>query len=301
MARKEYNMNTIRKIMFDNDGVNIDSEDAAMRVMDDWGSDLVRRYQPNADLPQDYIYKTYPGTSTDRIVDALVEKFALPESKIREDYSIPEERKTGEYLADLITLETNEHFRKHLTAIPGATSALKEIQEMFGQDNICLATTSRADRMDVSLACAVDPDTGLNAGLENVYPKGELRRSGYGHANKYEEAFGATGWNPAETVVVEDSRSGVSKAKAAAAEVRVIGTVAAKFYEDKIGQAKSLIEDGARLVISNFLDLPNAVKWLDAGLDATQKPSFHSIVYTADSFDKVSPLISMGVAPAPSV
>lgn len=294
-------MRTLTKIMFDNDGVNIDSEDAAMRVMDDWGTALVRRYKLDADLPQDHIYKTYPGTSTDRIVDALIEKFDLPEAKIRGDYSIPESEKTGEFLADLITIETNNHFREHLTAIPGATSALKEIQDMFGQDNICLATTSRADRMDVSLACAVDPQTGENAGLENVYPKGELRRSGYGHANKYEEAFGATGWNPAETVVVEDSRSGVSKAKAAAEDVRVIGTVAAKFYEDKIGQARNLIEDGASLVISNFSDLPKAVKWLDAAMDPAQKPDFNSTVYTAHSFDKVSPLISMGVAPAPSV
>lgn len=69
--------------------------------------------------------------------------------------------------------------------------------------------------------------------LKVIYPKGELRRSGYGHSNKYEEAFGATGWNPAETLVIEDSRSGVSKAKAAADDVRVIGTVAQNFMKIK--------------------------------------------------------------------
>jgi beta-phosphoglucomutase-like phosphatase (HAD superfamily) len=269
----------ITKFLFDNDGVNIDSEDVAMRVMDDWGVALVKRYQPDADLPQDYIYKTYPGTSTDRIVDALIKKFQLSDDLIKQDYNLADDADVPVVIADLITMATNERFQQELKSIPGVTQAHVELRALYGAENIALATTSREDRMDVSLAHAADPVTGANAQLETFFPKGERRRSGYGHANKYDEAFGALGWNPAETVVVEDSLSGVSKAKQGRTDVRVIGTVAAKFYEDKPAQAKALMDAGAALVIADFSDLPKAVKWLDAGMDANKKPVFAGQVF----------------------
>lgn len=269
----------ITKLLFDNDGVNIDSEDVAMRVMDDWGVELVKRYQPDADLPQDYIYKTYPGTSTDRIVDALIKKFDLSEDLIRQDYDLPDDADVPVVLADLITIATNDRFRQELKAIPGVTAAHEELRAQYGAENIGLATTSRADRMDISLACAVDPVTGANARLAEFFPAGAQRRSGYGHPNKYDEAFGALGWNTAETAVVEDSLSGVSKAKAGRPEVRVVGTVAAKFYEDKTAQAKALMGAGADVVIADFSDLPQALTWLAGGLQADKKPDFKGQVF----------------------
>lgn len=273
----------ITKFLFDNDGVNIDSEDVAMRVMDDWGVALVKRYQPDAALLQDYIYKTFPGTSTDRIVDALIQKFQLSADLIKQDYNLADDADVPVALADLITIETNNRFQSDLKAIPGVTQAHVELRALYGAENIALATTSREDRMDVSLAHAADPLTGANAQLETFFPKGERRRSGYGHPNKYDEAFGALGWNPAETVVVEDSLSGVSKAKQGRTDVRVIGTVAAKFYEDKPAQAKALMDAGASLVIAHFSDLPKAVQWLDAGMDASKKPAFAGQVFVPAS------------------
>lgn len=273
------------KVIFDNDGVNIDSEDVAMRVMDDWGVALVTRYKPDANMRPDYIYDTYPGTSTDRIVLALIKEFDLDTNKIQNDYGLDTNdlEQVSIDLADQITIETNQRFQQELKSISGVTKALTDIRQTYGGDNVALATTSRADRMDISLACAVDPVTGANAQLAQLFPEGELRRSGYGHANKYDEFYDATGWNPQECVVVEDSLSGVSKARAAGAardvEQRVIGTVSAKFYTDKQAQADSLMDAGATMVISTMKDLPNALAWVDADLAPQHKPDFLGTVY----------------------
>lgn len=283
----------VTKLLFDNDGVNIDSEDVAMRVMDDWGMALITRYKPESAPEPDYIYKTYPGTSTDRIVDALIRKFDLPVELIKQDYNLADDVDVPVALAQAVTAETNKRFQAELKSIPGVTQAHEELRATYGAGNIALCTTSPKDRMDISLACAVDPVTGDNARLEEFFPAGEQRRSGYGHPNKYDEAFGVLGWNTAETVVVEDSLSGVSKAKAGRPEVMVVGTVAAKFYEDKAAQAKALMDAGANLVISNFADLPKAVAWLDNGMSATTRPDFAGDVYVPSN-DKAAP----GLKPA---
>ena len=269
-------------IIFDNDGVNIDSEDVAMRVMNDWAAVFVRSYKPDANLPKDYIYTTYPGTSSNKIVEVLIHQFDLPLAKIAKDHGLIEIRETLEdvslALADLITIETNNRFQTELKSIPGVTQALAEIHKMFGSENVALMTTSRADRMDISLAYVVDPITGENARLEEMFPKGSQRRSGYGHTNKYDEGFEALGWNPAESIIVEDSLSGVTKAKAGRPEVSVIGTVAARFYSNKPMHATVLLNAGADIVITSISDLPLAAKWIKDGKPDT-KPNFKSEVF----------------------
>jgi beta-phosphoglucomutase-like phosphatase (HAD superfamily) len=277
--------------LFDNDGVNIDSETAAMRVMDTEGVALVERYVANHGMEQDHIYRTYPGTSTDKIVLALIKKFDLPVDQIKADYGIKADATTEEVsiaIADDITIKTIEHFKVHLTAIPGVTEALTEIRATYGGDNVALCTTSREDRMDVSLEYAGDPDVeGWNANLGNLFPKGERRISGYDVANKYDMGFerlGDKGFKPETTVVVEDSKSGVSKARQGRPEVRVIGTAAAQFFEDKPAQAKVLFDAGAAVVLTHMGDLPKVGAWLNEGLDPAKKPEFKGTVYVPADF-----------------
>lgn len=269
----------VKKILTDMDGVLVDSEDVAMRVMDDWGVAFIKRYQPDAQIEPDYIYKTYPGTSTDRIVAALMTEFDIAEALVRQDYNVADGEDVAIALADQVTIDTIACFKQQLKIVPGAAAAYQALVQTYGAENVGLATTSRKDRMDVSLAHAVCPESNQNAGLAAIFPEGERRRSGYDFKNKYDEAFGALGWNVAETVVVEDSLSGVTKAKAGRDEVMVVGTVAAKFYEDKAAQAKALIDAGADLVVDNIADLPQAVAWLDQGLNALARPSFQGSVY----------------------
>ena len=286
----------ITKIISDNDGVNIDSEDLAMRIMDDEGIKLIEHYNKAllAQLPADHIYKTFPGKSTDKIVKALIigdwDKTeqgnidrALPLALIAQDYGLSETANVDEvatHIADIITLATIERFSKELKAIPGVTESWQTLSDKFGAENLALSTTSRADRMDVSVNFAVNPITGENARLHQFFPEGFRRFSGYGGANKYDGFFAQSGWNPAECAIVEDSDSGVAYAKSNRPDTKVIGTVAANFFTNKDAQATKLLSKGADIVISTMYDLPAAVQWLNDGMTADTRPNFQGHVYT---------------------
>ncbi len=281
------------KMIFDNDGVNIDSEDLAMRIMDDWGVAFIKHYRPDItekELPKDFIYTTYPGTSTDVIVAKLIEKFNLPVDQILKDNNAIDVKDASVKLADRVTLATIDRFKVELNAVPGTTEALFKIREMFGAENVALATTSRKDRMDVSLSHATDPVTGENAQLATLFPEGDRRYSGYEVSNKYNKAFEILGWNPAESIIVEDSKSGVEKAMAGRPEAAVIGTVAARFYVDKESQATALLDKGAKIVISNMADLPMAAEWLRNDMAPQVKPEFNSTVYVPPTLSGRGPV-----------
>ena len=279
------NQSPVTQVIFDNDGVNIDSEHVAMQVMDDYGYNLVKRYCPDAALKRGEIYEEYPGNSTDKIVKILAKKFDLPINKIIEDYNVPADENYAEFLADLITIETNQKFMTHLEAIPGIQKTLKEIQEAYGEKNLFLCTTSREDRMDISLEYAVDPNTGEKAGLDKVFPKGLSRISGYGCEQQgYESKYHLfldlhPDCDPAKAVVIEDSLSGVEKAISASPDFRVIGTAAAGFYKDKKAHAKELLDAGACFVVTDIADLPKAIEWASNGFDEDSAPSFKAAVY----------------------
>ena len=278
----------------DNDGVNLDnSEIIAMRVMDDEGVKLVKAFNPSADIPKDYIYNNYAGTSTNVIVEKLIMKYDLPLYKVAEAQGLPASatlKDIGLQIADFITKETNRRFVTDGLSVPvGTTEAWKEVRGMLGADNVALATTSREDRMRVSLDCAIDPMTGKNAGLGELFPEGPLCISGFYEKNKYDYAFGLLkdrGFTEEGAVIVEDSKSGVNKARYRAdGEVRpskVIGTVASSYYPDKEAQVKALLAEGADIVISDMRDLPNAVQWLNADLDPAKKPAFNAPVFKCD-------------------
>ena len=277
-------MSPISKVIFDNDGVNIDSETTAMHVMDVFGFEFVKKYAPETDINLGDIYREYPGTSTDKIIEKLIEKFDLPEDQIRTDYQIDQDEDTAVFIADLVTIETiNSFCNGDLKSIPGVTNALDILINRFSQENIALCTTSREDRMDVSLANAIDPETGNSAELDKRFPSGPNRISGYGHNNKYELFFEThEDWDPKDCVIVEDTISGVCKAKAANPNLRVVGTVAAQFYEDKQQQALTLLKGGASIVVSDIRDLPNAIEWLEKDFAAEAEPKFSSLIYIRD-------------------
>ena len=299
----------ITKIVTDNDGVNINSEDLAMRIMDDEAVKLIGQYRPEllTELPQDHVYKTFPGKSTDKIVKALIigdwDKTdqgnidrELPLALIAQDYGLTDNATIDDvstHIADLITIATIERFSHELKSISGVTESWESLSNTLGADNLALATTSRADRMDVSLNHAINPETGENARLHTFFPEGTRRFSGYGGANKYDGFFAQSGWNPAECAIIEDSDSGVNYAKANRPDTKVIGTVAADFFTDKQAQASKLLSKGADIVISTMHDLPKAVQWLNDGMDPEKQPDFQGTIYTPIPHDLTS-------APAPS-
>ncbi len=286
----------LTKTIWDKDNVLFDSEGLAMQIMDDEGYDLVTKYDatpelaPGVPLERGYIYKEYPGTSTDKIVEALIEKFSLPVDQIKEDYDlgdIPDDQ-VAIAVAQQITEKTINGFRDGLEAIPGISDALRQIDKDFGGiENRASCTTSPVDRMNISLECAVDPDTGENAGLADLFPDVDNRRiSGYDYSNKYEYFFELhPDWDPAECAIIEDSKSGATKAKAANENVRVVGTVAAQYYTNKQEQADVLRRAGADIVISHASDIPKALQWLKTDLSQDTKPDFTSQVWTKNEDD----------------
>ena len=302
-------LKTVALIIFDNDGVNVNSEDLAMRVADDFIVKMVNAL--STPLAPNHIYNNYAGKSTNKIVSEVMQGRSIDPTDLMIHYGFTAENiariKEAEKLqgdtadreavafavADLITVETIERFKVDMQAVPGVTEAHKEIAEMVGRDWVFLATTSRTDRMDVTLESAVDPKTGENAGLSEVFAKGARRFSGYGTPNKYVSFLkwhteNAMPLNTSTAVVVEDSASGVQCAKVASDDFRVVGTVAARFYEDKSAQAKKLLQAGASIVIDDVHDLPNAIRWLDEGFDSEKEPKWVGKIYRANDFANAS-------------
>lgn len=318
-------LSTIKTVIFDNDGVNINSETLAMRICDDWLSDMVATFTPNSPLPKDYIYSNFAGKSTNKIASLILEEKSLPLKPIQEAYGFSDEDlenikkkenlsptddigALGFALADLITVATIDGFKKDLQGIYGITQAHKGVRDLVGAENVYLATTSRADRMDVSLEYAIDPATGENAGLANTFPEGKHRLSGYGKPNKYNLFFqlaeeAGEPIDPATAIVVEDSLSGVRYAKEGRPDIRVIGTAAADFFPDKAKHAKALTEAGASVVVTDIRDLPSTMEWLDTGLDPEKRPeTFFGDVYSPADFNETNELdakLQTGNAPKP--
>lgn len=282
-------MTKVTKIIFDNDGVNIDSEHVAMQVMDDFGYDMVAKYiaEPIEGLKRGDIFKTYAGTSSNKIIQELIEKYSLPIDNIKTDYGLSniDDGEVYEALSDIVTRQTMDRFEEELKAIPGITQALEETHQIFGIENCALCTTSRADRMKISLDHATDPNTGENARLAELFPDDDNRRiSGYGPGNKYTLFMELNpDWNPAETIIVEDSLSGVRKALATSKKFRVVGTVASQFYGDsyeaKIPQIEKLLEAGASVVVTDVADFPAVFQWLNDGMDMKNIPDFKGPVH----------------------
>lgn len=98
-------MNAIKRIIFDNDGVNIDSEHIAMRDMAEFGYTMVAQYidLEIAGLKENDIYVDYKGMSSNDIVGQLIKKFSLPEDAMSEDYNVPDGVDLYEFLSDLHT------------------------------------------------------------------------------------------------------------------------------------------------------------------------------------------------------
>ncbi|NQZ13554.1 MAG: hypothetical protein HRT94_01850 [Alphaproteobacteria bacterium] len=301
----------IKHVIFDNDGVNIDSETVAIGVLRDFANSIIQQVKPDVDVNAAELgdYKHFAGTSIDEIFNQIIVKHGLPIGEIRDMFGISDldavrekynktgtNPKTGEAYTDASLLGsvlgeigtdlTIQAYKDGFNAIFGIEGALKQIDlRIGGMKNRALCTTSPEDRMNVCLESALNPTTGENAGLAELFPdEGNRRISGYGYPNKYEyfETLGHN-WDPEETLIVEDSTSGVEKAKAANEAYRVIGTVASDFYEDKGAQAQALMDKGADIVVVSVVDLPAALDWMNTGFDPEKQPRFQAPVYLNDA------------------
>lgn len=273
-------MSQIKNVVFDNDGVNINSEDIAVGDAVSFIYTLLKNHGGENAKKITYgdIALRIKGHSSDVVLSDIINEFGIEESELCQTYNIPKDEDVVSYLSEQHTLRVIDMFEN------GQLFVFSGFQETM--DKVCdthslgLCTASRADRMDAT-EYALDPETQENAGWANYFPKGNLRFSGHNLPNKYMSFFETNpNFKPEETVCVEDSDSSVKKAIAAGAH-SVIGSAYSDFQtldqdgnfsrDKQLAEIRKLLEAGANIVITDFRDIPTAVEWINAGMSMHSK------------------------------
>ncbi len=300
---------TIKNIIFDNDGVNINSEHIAVGDGVNFIYELLRDHGGKEAKKITYqdIATRIKGHSSDVVLNDIIKEFNIDENTLRAAYDVPQGEEVVAYLAEQHTLRVIDAFKKGgLQVFDGFNETMDILVEKYGAQNIGLCTASRADRMDAT-EYAVDPKTSHNANWAHYFPKGNRRFSGHNLPNKYTSFFEANpDWKPEETICVEDSDSSVKKAIAAGAH-SVVGCAYSDFQKlDDNGdfdtkkqgeEITKLLKAGAPIVVTDYRDIPSAIKWIENGMDIDNKPEFSKEVFMQSSIQS-SPDVSPKLTPA---
>lgn len=219
---------SIALLIFDCDGVLIDSELIACRVI---AGCLTEAGFP---IDTDGVRRRFVGRS---------EASMLVELSAEHGKSVP----AGFAEARRHALEAA--FHDELTAIPGIAAALDALPQRR-----CVASSSTPERIAFSLRL-----TGLyDRFAPNLYSAAMVAR-GKPAPDLFLFAARSLGVAPADCVVVEDSLFGVQAGRAAGMEV--VGFVGGSHCDP--GHAADLTAAGASIVIDHMDDLPAAIARLD--------------------------------------
>ena len=179
-------------VIFDCDGVLVDTEPISNRVMADAIGDA------GLAMSVEEVTKTFEGMRLDDIATSLEERLGkrLPEGWV----AAFENRRAAE-------------FRKGVEAIPGVAEALAAISA--AGLSVCVASQANPQKIELTL--------GLSGLIEN-FEKGSLFSSrmvehGKPHPDLFLLAAGSMGFRPAACVVVEDGVLGVRAGRLAGMEV----------------------------------------------------------------------------------
>jgi HAD superfamily hydrolase (TIGR01509 family) len=209
-------------VIFDCDGVLVDSEIIAARVE----SDLITR--AGFDISAEEISESYAGLTLKDILLHLEEKARIPFQAS---------------LIDQAEALTDKRLAAEVRAIDGAREAVLSVHGPR-----CICSNSRTERIDLMLS-----KVGLKAYFEGRIfsaletPSGKPKPA----PDVFLYAAGKMKADPAKTFVIEDSIHGVAGAKAAG--MRVIGfTGASHTYP---GHADALTDAGAETVMRRWAEL----------------------------------------------
>jgi HAD superfamily hydrolase (TIGR01509 family) len=216
---KQINLNTTHKtrmlkhILFDNDGTIVDSEIIAVR------STLQLLKEHGLTLDEQTYSKRFPG---------LLERDIL--AILKTEYGV----EVGPDYFERLRKLHHDGFAQNLRVIPGMAGlfrALRTPRSMVSNGSVrhveyCLRR--------VRLRSALDGQIFSAEHVENPKP----------HPDVYTYALDQLGLHPSDTVVVEDSPTGVQAAKAAG--IRVVGFLGAAHIHD--GHDEKLLERGADFI-----------------------------------------------------
>ncbi|MGI1680068.1 MAG: HAD family phosphatase [Cellvibrionaceae bacterium] len=174
-------------IIFDCDGVLVDSEDIANQV-------LVKHIQQlGVDITEDHGSRLYRGLSMSTILDKIKSQINFP---------LPE------YFLENLQKETFLHFSRSLKAVSGVESVIIWLMEKGY--NICVASSGSYDKLDLTLSI-----TGLDSYFApNIFSASEVQK-GKPFPDLFLYAADQMGFAAEECIVIEDSLPGVMAASRA--------------------------------------------------------------------------------------
>lgn len=214
-------------ILFDCDGVLVDSEIIAARV----DSEHLEKF--GFKITPEEVIRRFTGLTSDDIVEIV-------EGEIGK--TLPDDFLTGQ------KAELNERLAEEVEAIPGAAEVL---DALGGGRAVC--SNSESDRLKITLE-----RTGLwDRFAPSIWSAVEVgTKKPKPDPNVYQFAMEQFGADPRDTMIIEDSVFGVAAGHAAGA--RVVGFTGGQHAWP--GMADLLTQAGAETVINRLTDIPRLVE-----------------------------------------
>lgn len=179
-----------RLIIFDCDGVLVDSEPLAIRAL------IAAVAKQGLTIDPDAAYRDYLGRSLASISASLEESHGVP---------------LGAHALEAMRGELYALFRNELRATPGTSEMLECLEVPF-----CVASSSQPERIRLSLEL-----TGLLSHFEPNVFSATMVENGKPAPDLFLHAAAAMNTEPTHCLVVEDSPAGITAARAAG--MRVFG------------------------------------------------------------------------------
>jgi HAD superfamily hydrolase (TIGR01509 family) len=209
----------IRAVVFDLDGVIIDSEEVWEEVRRGYVAEYGREFRPDS---QDRMM----GMSTGEWSRHLAEEVGVP--------------RTPEQVAADVLARMAERYRSDLPLIPGSVAAVRRIGERF---TLALASSSARILIDQVLATA-----GLTDAFQVTLSTEEVPR-GKPYPDVYLTAAEKLGLPPAVCAAVEDSSNGLRSAAAAGLAVVAVPHGVYPPAPEALAGASLIVSDLSRLTV----------------------------------------------------
>ncbi len=219
---------SISHIIFDCDGVLVDSEPLSMRA----DAEVLAR--AGIKISEAELHKRFVGTTFQAMVEAIEKQHAT---------------KLPANLGDLKNARMNEMYRTELKLVRGVRDALEDIRNM----GLSMSIASNGPKERVKLALQL---TGLLPYFKNSIVTYEDVPQGKPAPDMYLLAAKNAGVKADDCLVVEDSLTGVTAAVDAGCwTLGFTGT-----YEDQQAHGEKLKDIGAEAIFSKMADLPMLVE-----------------------------------------
>ena len=212
-------------LIFDCDGVLVDSEPLSMRV------DVAILAENGVTMSEDEAHRRFVGRTFAAMLDEISREFGV---------SFPADASDQKDLRLLALYETD------LRAVPGVESTL----EALGPQHFSVASNSPYERVETALRI-----TRLTRFFGNRITTFEHVARGKPEPDVFIEAARRAGYAPQDCIVVEDSVTGVTAAQRAGCHV--LGFTGTHPHPGE--QGPKLVEAGAARVFSHMGDLPGIV------------------------------------------